>query len=69
MTTMTTETPHRRRRACCSDCGVQGIHVDTTAGEIVEHGEVTGTISLRLSTALMVDPDGELRCDDCTVVA
>ena len=47
----------------CECCGVEGVHVDTDAGEIV-----TGDGTVRAPTCeewLMVDPGGALVCDDC----
>jgi hypothetical protein len=34
------------RRSSCDVCGRIGVHVDTTAGEITEHGEVVAVAML-----------------------
>lgn len=51
----------------CAGCGAFGCWVDTTAGEIIENGAVIG-YGPPWDTQLLVDPDGELRCSDCTIV-
>lgn len=55
-----------RRRATCTGCGGAGVHVDTTAGEITQAGEVVAIVSPLRDVLLMADPDdGQLTCDDC----
>lgn len=52
------------RRGTCADCGISGVHVDTTAGEIVGGGVVAKAPAHE--EWLMVDPDGTLRCAECS---
>lgn len=53
------------RRATCRYCGRPGIHVDTTAGEIVVTEKVVATVDL-LDRWLMVEPrTGRLTCGEC----
>lgn len=49
----------------CTDCRRYGTHVDTTAGEITQHGEVIGHAP-EGDLHLMVDIDGDLRCSECS---
>ena len=55
------------RRSTCGLCGVKGIHVDTTAGEIIAGGEVVAAVAGEMR--LMVSGSGRgvpgLTCDDC----
>jgi hypothetical protein len=51
------------RRAECAECGAEGVHVDTDAGEIVMACEVVA--SVEGETLLLVDAKGRLLCDDC----
>ena len=48
----------------CERCGISGVRVDTTAGEIVENGRAT-RYAAEADTWLMVSADGDLLCDDC----
>ena len=54
------------RGAVCADCGRYGLHVDTTSGEIVSHGQVVASCA-DTDEALLVDQDGVLRCARCSV--
>lgn len=55
------EGPMESRRATCEHCGIEGIHVDTTTGEIISGGCVVAIIAGPL---LMAD-GGSLCCDEC----
>lgn len=52
------------RSARCESCDVEGVHVDTTAGEVVERGDVVGHAP-EGALYLMVDERGRLVCDRC----
>lgn len=45
----------------CSDCGVHGYHVETHHGETEDGRRIDP-----METYLMVDPDGRLRCEECS---
>jgi hypothetical protein len=48
----------------CEKCKVEGYYVATTAGEILEAGEVVA-VAPADRPWLMVDADGDLLCDSC----
>lgn len=52
------------RKSTCSECGCVGVHVDTTSGEIVKHGDVVAVVHNH--SFLMVDAEGvgELFCNE-----
>lgn len=51
------------RVAMCAECGCEGVHVDTDAGEIVHDTRVVATVAG--VEYLMTDVRGRLVCDDC----
>lgn len=59
------------RLARCRGCGTQGAHVDTTAGEITQHGFVVATVDgpvLLLVGRADGSYQGDLYCEDCREV-
>lgn len=53
------------RRTVCDSCEVPGVHVDTTAGEIIIDGEVVAEVESP-HILLMVSECGHLlECDEC----
>lgn len=52
------------RRSRCSRCGVSGVWVNTTAGEIVQHSEVVALV-IGHDQHLMTSEHGDLTCDNC----
>lgn len=57
----------RFRWASCAVCGLDGIHVDTAAGEVIAEGVVVATVDDGTRT-LMADDRGRLTCDPCATL-
>lgn len=56
------------RRAVCQDCGADGVHVDTTAGEIIVRGDVVAVVPFDPTCPYLLcseSPRGELVCEEC----
>ena len=53
----------------CAGCGIEGVRADTTAGEIVEGGEVVAVVPAGSEILMVGHADGScldgLYCDDC----
>ena len=62
---MTTQQLIDARASACDDCDCVGTHVDTCTCDIQTDDMRQVCVADLIDTPLMVDPDGELRCDDC----
>ncbi len=68
MDSKSTEETINARRSLCDNCDAPGVHVDTSAGEIVGQGGVVVAVVLpRDEVLLMVDGELSQRlvCEDC----